>query len=214
MDDVTVRIEHTVLGPTTRWADVSDRLDDALRHGMRACVPPQHVAQAVEYAPGVPVTTVVGFPHGQHAVDTKVAAARAAVDAGAAEVDLVPDHGQLLAGEDAAYRTSIAEVVASVPVPVKVIVETGLLDADQRERAARAAAEADAAFLKTSTGVVAGGATVGAVEALAEHLPVKASGGIDTWPVAAAMFEAGAERIGASAGAAIVEEYEAASGSE
>ena len=209
MDDVTGRIEHTVLGPTTTWADVAGVLDEALRYGMRACVPPQHVADAVDYAPGVDLTTVVGFPHGQHEIETKVAEARTADEAGAAELDLVPDHGQLLAGAEEAYRDGIAEVVAAVPIPVKVIVETALLDDAQRDRAAAAAVEADAAFLKTATGVVAGGATVEAVESLAEFLPVKASGGIVSWSTAEAMFDAGAARIGASAGADIAEEYEA-----
>jgi deoxyribose-phosphate aldolase len=210
MEDVPARIEHTVLGPTTTWADVTAALDAALRHGMRACVPPQHVAAAAEYAPTVELTTVVGFPHGQHHTDTKVAEARTALEAGAAELDLVPDHGRLLAGETDDYAADIAEVVAAVSIPVKVIVETDLLDESEREAAGEAAVDADAAFLKTSTGVVAGGATTEAVSALSRHLPVKASGGIDSWETAEAMFEAGAERIGASAGATIVEEWAAA----
>lgn len=207
MDDVPARIEHTVLGPTTAWADAADALDAAMRAGMRACVPPCHVAGAVEYAPSVDLTTVVGFPHGQQATETKVSEAKLAWEDGAAELDLVPNHGLLLAGDDEAYGDEIAEVVAAVPVPVKVIVETSLLDADERERAASAAAAADAAFLKTSTGYVGHGATVEAVEALAAHLPVKASGGIDSWAAAEALLAAGAERIGTSSGDVIVEQY-------
>jgi len=210
MDDVPARIEHTVLGPTTTWADVTGVLDAAIRHGTRACIPPQHVADATDYAPGVDLTTVVGFPFGQNATDTKVAEARTAWEEGAAELDLVPDHGRLLGGDVESYADDLAEVVAAVPIPVKVIVEPGLLEADQLQAACEAVVDADADFLKTATGYVAGGATTEDVAALAAHLPVKASGGIDSWEIAEAMFEAGAERIGASAGETIVEEWDAA----
>jgi len=213
MDDVPARIEHTVLGPATTDADVRTTLDEAIRAGTRACVPPQAVGLATDYAPSVDCTAVVGFPHGQHATEVKVEEATRACADGAVELDLVPNHGHLR-GDDDAYAAEIAEVVAAVPVPVKVIVETDLLSEDERERACEAAVDADAAFLKTSTGFVAGGATVPAVEALAEYLPVKASGGIDSWAAAEAMFDAGAERVGASSGATIVEEWRAATGEE
>lgn len=187
-------------------------LDAALREGMRACVPPSHVEAAAEYAPAVDLTAVVGFPHGQHTTESKVAEARDAWEAGAAELDVAPNHGFLLAGDDEAYRDELAEIVAAVPVPVSVIVETGLLEGDERERAAEAAAAADAAFLDTSTGYVGPGATIEAVEALAPHLPVKASGGIDSWAEASAFFEAGAERLRSSRADVIVSEYRVATG--
>ncbi len=206
MDDVASRIEHTVLGPTTTWDDVRGVLDAALREGMRACVPPCYVAEAGEYA-NVDLVTVVGFPHGQHTTEAKCAEAQDAWDAGADELDVVANVGRLRAGEDDAVREEIAEVVATVPVPVKVIVEAPLLGDDELRRACEAAAEAGAAFVKTATGFSEGGATVDDVEIMSEYLPVKASGGIGSWEKAEAMFDAGAERIGASSGDVIVSEY-------
>jgi deoxyribose-phosphate aldolase len=120
---------------------------------------------------------------------------------------MVCNVGRLKAGDDDAVREDIAEVVAAVPVPVKVIIETALLTDAEKRRACEAAAEAGADFVKTSTGFADGGATVADVELMAEYLPVKASGGIGTYEAAAAMLEAGAERIGASAGVEILEGF-------
>ncbi|QSG08096.1 deoxyribose-phosphate aldolase [Halapricum desulfuricans] len=206
MDDVATRIEHTVLGPTTTPGDVQAVLDTAIETGMRACVPPYCVSMAAEYAPGVELTTVVGFPHGQHTTANKADEATALAEEGADELDVVANLGLLRAGEDESFRRDLAEVVAATTRPVKVIVEAPLLDEDEKHRAARLATEADAAYLKTATGFADGGATVADVELLSTYLPVKAAGGIDSWEQATAMFEAGAERIGASSGDAILEE--------
>jgi deoxyribose-phosphate aldolase len=207
MNDVPARIEHTVLGPTTTWTDVTAVLDTALREGMRACIPPCYVADAADYAPNVEVATVVGFPHGQHTTATKCQEAHEAWEDGADELDMVANVGRLVAGEDEAVVEDIAEVVAAVPVPVKVIVEAPLLDESQLRRACQAAADADASFVKTATGFSEGGATVADVEVMSEYLPVKASGGVGSWAEAKAMFDAGAERIGTSSGDVIVDEY-------
>ncbi|MFB6309227.1 MAG: deoxyribose-phosphate aldolase [Haloarculaceae archaeon] len=213
MRDIAERIEHTVLGPTTTWAEVGDVLDTALQHGMRACVPPCYVAEASEYA-NVAVTTVIDFPHGQGATDAVVSAAQQAWNDGADELDVVCPVGRLKAGEDERVREHLEEVVAAVPVPVKVIVEAPLLTDEEKHRIGSLAAEADAAFLKTATGFSEGGATVADVELLSQYLPVKASGGVGSWERARAMFDAGADRIGASSGDVIVEEWRAATGRE
>lgn len=207
MDDPCSRIEHTVLGPETTPADVERLLDEALEHGLRACVPPCYVSLAADYAPTVPLSTVVGFPQGQHTSASKAAEARHLVEDGADELDMVCNVGLLKAGADAAVRDDIAEVVATTTAPVKVIVEAPLLTDAEKRRAAEAAVDADAAFLKTATGFGGGGATVEDVSLLAEYLPVKASGGIGSWADAKAMFDAGADRIGASSGATIAAEY-------
>lgn len=207
MDDVPARIVYESLGPATTWADVTAALDAAIRHGMRVCVPPQHVVDAADYAPGVDLSTVVGFPHGQHATATKVAEARTAYEAGVAEGTLVPDHGALIGGDEDAYVADVAEVVAAVPIPVTLVVETGLLEAEGRARARELALEADVARLRTGTGFVDGGATAEAVEALVGSLPVTAGGDVDGWSAAASLFEAGADRLSTPAGAAIAEEW-------
>jgi deoxyribose-phosphate aldolase len=212
MDDVPTRIEHTVLGPTTTWADVTGLLDTAMREGMRACIPPCYVADAADYAPGVDIATVIGFPHGQHATAIKCAEAQQAWDDGADELDVVANVGRLRSGADEAVEDDLAEVVAAVPIPVKVIVESPLLDDGELRRACQAAVDADADFVKTATGFSDGGATIEDVELIREFLPVKASGGIGSWEQAKAMFDAGAERIGASRGDVIVSEYRAGAG--
>ncbi|MDS0283394.1 deoxyribose-phosphate aldolase [Haloarcula onubensis] len=209
MDDVADRIEHTVLGPTTGADDVRACLDAALQHGMRACIPPWALPLASEYA-DVPIATVIDFPHGQGATDAVCSAARTAWDEGADELDVVCNVGRLKAGEDDAVRTHLSEVVASVPIPVKVIVEAPLLSEDERHRVGGLVADAGADYLKTATGFSEGGATVEDVATLSQYRPVKASGGIGSWAEAKAMFEAGADRIGASAGDRIVEEWRGA----
>ncbi|WP_340100974.1 deoxyribose-phosphate aldolase [Salinibaculum salinum] len=207
MNDVPGRIEHTVLGPTTTGEDVTTALDIALRDGMRACLPPCYVAEAADYAPNVEIATVVGFPHGQHTTAAKCHEAREAWEDGANELDMVANIGYLHSEEDERLEQEIAEVVATVPIPVKVIVEAPLLDEEELRRACQTAVDADADFVKTATGFSEGGATVEDVEVMNEYLPVKASGGIGSWAEAKAMFDVGAERIGASSGDVIVAEY-------
>jgi len=207
MDDVASRIEHTVLGPTTTTADAAAVVETAADLGMRACLAPCHVAGATDRAPDVDITAVVGFPHGQHTTATKCTGAVGAWSDGAAELDVVADIGAICEGEGGSVRDEVAEVVAAVPVPVKVIVEAPLLEEAQLRLACEAVADAGADFLKTATGFSEGGATVADVDLMSEYLPVKASGGIGSWDRAEAMFDAGAERIGASSGDVIVREY-------
>ena len=126
-EEFAASIDHTVLGPETTWADVRTVLDEAAAHGMNACIPPCYVAEAADYedAPET-IATVVGFPHGQHAPGVKRDEAVAAWEAGADEVDLVINVGRLKAGDDGAVADELADVVAAVPIPVKVITPTQL----------------------------------------------------------------------------------------
>jgi len=98
-------------------------------------------------------------------------------------------------------------VVAATRKPVKVIIETPLLTDEEKHRASQLVADAGADFVKTATGFGGGGATVPDVELMSEYAPVKASGGVGSWADAKAMFDAGADRIGASSGDVIAEEY-------
>ncbi|UWG48803.1 Deoxyribose-phosphate aldolase [Halanaeroarchaeum sp. HSR-CO] len=203
-------IDHTVLGPETTFADVTRVVDEAVEYGMNVCIPPCYVAEAREYAPeDCTVATVIGFPHGQNAPAVKRAEAESARDDGADELDVVINVGRLKAGDRDAVRAEIAAIVEAVPLPVKVIIETALLTDAAKHAACEVAVEAGADFVKTSTGFADGGAAVEDVELMAEYLPVKASGGIGDWKAARAMLAAGAERIGASSGVAIVEDFEA-----
>jgi len=206
--ELAASIDHTVLGPETTLADVHTVLDTASEYGMNACIPPCYVAEADAYAPDVTLATVVGFPHGQHAPAAKLEEATGAWDDGADELDVVVNVGRLKSGDVDAVEAELADLVASVPVPVKVIIETALLTDDEKHAACEAAAAADADMVKTSTGFADGGAEVADVELMSEYLPVKASGGVGDYATAREMFDAGAVRIGASSGAAIVDDYD------
>jgi len=200
--DLAARIDHTVLGPETTPEAVDRVVREAVDHGMNACIPPCYVEAAAETAPpSLTIATVVGFPHGQTATRIKREAAASAWKSGADELDVVVNVGRLKAGAYEAVTDELAAIVASVPIPVKVIIEAGLLTDTEKHRACRAAVEADAAMVKTSTGFAdaePAGATVADVELMAAYLPVKASGGIGDYETAMAMLDAGAERIGAS----------------
>ncbi|MFB6220304.1 MAG: deoxyribose-phosphate aldolase [Halolamina sp.] len=203
-DTLAGHIDHTVLGPETTWADTKDVLDEAAEHGMNACIPPCYVEQAAAHDHDVTLATVIGFPHGQNAPAAKRAEATTADEDGADELDVVINAGRLKAGDDEAVEDELAGVVAATPLPVKVIIETALLDDHEKRRACEAAAAAGADMVKTSTGFADGGATVSDVELMSEYLPVKASGGIGSYEEAMAMLDAGAERIGASSGVEIL----------
>jgi deoxyribose-phosphate aldolase len=204
-DELAPLIDHTVLGPETTLADVETVLGEAEAHGMNACIPPYALEHAVEYAPGVTLATVIGFPHGQNDHQVKRREGVLAWKAGADELDVVINVAQLQSGDLEAVEAELAELVAAVPIPVKVIIETSLLTDEQKRDACEAARGADAAMVKTATGFAEGGATIDDVELMGEYLPVKASGGVGSYDEAMAMLEAGAERIGASSGVDILE---------
>ncbi|MFC6872566.1 deoxyribose-phosphate aldolase [Halobellus marinus] len=200
--ELAARIDHTVLGPATTPADVERVVSEASEYGMNVCIPPCYLEEVPTME--LTVATVIGFPHGQHSTAAKHGEAVDAWQRGADELDMVLNVGLLKAGNHEEVVADIAEVVAAVPVPVKVILETPLLTDDEKRRGCEAAVDAGADFVKTATGFADGGATVDDVELMAEYLPVKASGGIGSYEEARAMIEAGAERIGASSGVAIV----------
>jgi deoxyribose-phosphate aldolase len=200
---LAARIDHTVLGPLTTDADARAAADTAAAAGMHLCVPPRTLEAVPEGFPGE-LVTVIGFPHGTDTTATKVAAAEAAARVGADIIDLVPDLGAAVAGDDDRLRAAIAAVTDAVALPVRVIAETGLCPPAAVDRIGTAAVAAGAAGLKTSTGYGGGGATVPAVRQLAAYLPVKASGGIRSYDDAMRLLEAGATRLGASAGPALL----------
>jgi deoxyribose-phosphate aldolase len=154
------------------------------------------------------VAAVVDFPRGEGTTDARVREARAAVAAGADELDLVAPQPDLAAARWEAFLEDLSAVVRAVPVPVKVILETARHARDAKIAAASLAVSAGAAFVKTSTGFGGGGATVDDVALLrrvvGEEVGVKASGGIRTAADALAMVRAGASCVGASACVTIV----------
>ena len=207
-------IDHTLLKPDATPAQIEKLCAEALEYGFASvCVNSVYVPLAAQKLAGsaVKVCTVVGFPLGAMATPAKVAETRIAIEAGAQEVDMVIHIGALKAEELSDFADDIAQVVAECQlkgVICKVIIETALLTDDEKVIACRIAQQAGADFVKTSTGFNGGGATVHDVqlmrEAVGPEMGVKASGGVRNYADAIAMIEAGATRIGASSGIAIV----------
>jgi|CZCB01.1.fsa_nt_gi deoxyribose-phosphate aldolase len=213
-------IDHTLLKPTASKLQIEKLCQEARQYGFASvCVNPVHVAAAARLLQGsdVKVCTVIGFPLGANTTLTKVLEARDAAAAGAHEVDMVLNIGSLMEGDYAQVYSDIKAVRDAVPgLVLKVILETGYLSKEQIVKGCILTKMAGADFVKTSTGFGPGGATVEDVQLMrtvvGEDFGVKASGGIRDYAAAAAMLEAGANRIGASAGVAIVEELRGETG--
>ena len=213
-DRVAALVDHTLLKPEATAAEVAAVAAEAAELGVYAvCVSPSMVPNAT--GAGVSVAAVAGFPSGKHLPKLKGQEAALAVASGASEIDMVIDVGAAVAGEIDAVRSEIAVVRAAVPgVVLKVIVESAALLslADEHTLAdvCRAAEDAGADFVKTSTGFhPAGGASVAAVALMADtvggRLGIKASGGIRTADAALTMLDAGATRLGLSGTRAVLD---------
>jgi deoxyribose-phosphate aldolase len=210
-DEVAELVDHTLLKPEATEVDVAILASEAAELEVFAiCISPSMVAAAKRACSlGQAICSVVGFPSGKHLSAIKAEEARLAVAAGAQEIDMVIDVGTALYGDFDAIRADVSTVRAAIGerVILKVIVESAALlefgDEQTLVNACRAAADADADFVKTSTGFhPSGGASVRAVEIMAAtvrpQLEVKASGGIRTAGDAVAMLNAGATRLGLS----------------
>lgn len=203
-------IDHTALGPDVDRARVERLCEEAIRHRFyAACVPAPFAALAKKILRDseVKVCVVVGFPHGQHKPEVKALEAKAAVEEGADEVDMVIHVPALKAGDYAhtlgeirAVREALSK--ATRPIVLKVILECALLSDEEKVAGAILAKAAGADFVKTSTGFGPGGATAEDVallrRAVGPGMGVKAAGGIRDYPTALRMVQAGANRIGAS----------------
>lgn len=206
-------IDHTLLKANATRAQIEKLCDEALQYNFASvCVNTCWVPLAHEKLAGSEVNTccVVGFPLGAMLTEAKAAETRLAVEAGADEVDMVINVGWLLDGDYDAVRDDIAAVVKAADGKcVKVIIEACLLTDEQKAKACELSVEAGATFVKTSTGFSTGGATVADValmrKTVGDACKVKAAGGIHTADEAKAMVEAGADRLGCSAGIAIME---------
>lgn len=211
-DNLAGRIDHTLLKADATLPAIEVLCQEAIDHKFASvCVNTRWVPTAAERlaGSGVMVCTVVGFPLGAMTRLAKAEEARITVAEGAQEVDMVLDIGGLRSGDLAAVYDDILGVVAAArPAPVKVILETSLLDDDQKAIACLIAARAGAAYVKTSTGFGGGGANAHDISLMramvGDALGVKASGAVRTREDARAMVKAGADRIGASSSVAIV----------
>ena len=205
-------IDHTILKPETTQEQVEKILSEAKEYDFASvCVNPTWVSLAAESLKDsdVKVCTVIGFPLGANTSAVKAFETEDAIANGADEIDMVINIGALKAGNDALVLDDIKAVVdASGDKLVKVIIETCLLTDDEKVRACQLSKEAGADYVKTSTGFSSGGATVADValmrKTVGPDMGVKASGGARSYEDAIAFIEAGASRIGASSGVAIM----------
>ena len=206
-------IDHTLLKPQANQAALDVLCEEAIAHGFKAaCVNSGWVAYVAEKLKGtnIAVCSVIGFPLGAMSLSAKAFEARRAVEDGARELDMVLNIGALKSGDFKAVEQDIRAVrlEADRPVVLKVIIETCLLTENEKIQACDIAQSAGADFVKTSTGFSTGGATIADVilmcKTVGPRMGVKASGGIKDFRTAAAMIAAGATRIGAGAGVAIV----------
>jgi deoxyribose-phosphate aldolase len=220
MNSPAKHIDHTLLKSDATSAEIASLCEEAVEHGFASvCVPPSFVPQANQllYGSGVAVCTVVGFPLGYQATETKVFEARQAVSAGAVEVDMVINLGSVRNADFNAVGDDIRRVVAAAEdAVVKVIIECCLLNNAEKRKLVDIVAESGAGYVKTSTGFAASGATLEDVKLLAEcsagRIQVKAAGGVRDWASCRDMIAAGAERVGTSAGVVIMREWQEEAG--
>jgi deoxyribose-phosphate aldolase len=218
--DLARHIDHTLLKADASAADIRRLCEEAREHHFwSVCVNGSRVALAASLLEDsdVKIAAVVGFPLGATDGDAKRFETETLIDLGAQEIDLVLPIGLLKDGDDKRVLRELRDVVeAADGAAVKVILETCLLTRDEKIRACGLAVEAGAKFVKTSTGFSAGGATLEDIRLMREMVGpkfgVKASGGIRDTATALAMIEAGATRLGTSAGVAIVLGHETGNG--
>lgn len=216
MDNISSYIDHTLLSATASETGIRKICEEAWIHQFKAvCVAPVYVPYVVEMMEFCPVkieiATVIGFPMGYSTTATKVAEAREALQNGATELDVVMNLSQFKSMAYLSIREELkqlADLAHEQQALLKVIIETAYLDSFDLYTACEICAEANADFVKTSTGFATSGADVETVHKMRSILPagvkIKASGGIKTYEQAMAMIDAGAERIGTSSGVAIV----------
>ena len=211
-------IDHTLLKQDATGQQIDQLCAEAAQyHFASVCVNPYYVARCVKNLKGtdVKVCTVVGFPLGATTTEAKVFETLQAIATGATEIDMVINVGALKSGHIKGVEQDIQALVAACEgnALLKVIIETCLLTDEEKVLACQIAKRCGADFVKTSTGFSTGGATVEDIalmrETVGPEMGVKASGGIRDYAKAKAMVEAGATRIGASAGIAIVEAEQA-----
>ncbi len=206
-------IDHTILKPAATQAEVTTLCQQAKDHDFASvCVNPCHVALCSALLKGtdVKVCTVIGFPLGANTSETKAFETRDAIQNGAEELDMVINVGALKDARYDAVKKDIESVVAaSAGLCVKVIIETALLTNEEKIKAVELSAEAGAHFVKTCTGFSGGQATVEDIRLMKAHIApgmeVKASAGIRDHASALALIQAGADRLGTSAGMSIIE---------
>lgn len=216
MDAINLYIDHTKLGPTVTLKDIDQLIEEGIKYQFKSlCINSHFVTYVSEKLrhTNILTCTVIGFPHGSHTKETKIAETKQAILDGADEIDMVLNLTYVKSKNKLKTIEDIQSVVeAASGKCVKVILETCYLSENEIIFACQCAIEAGAHFVKTSTGFGTGGATVEHVtlmkRTVGDTLEVKASGGIKNKKDALEMIQAGATRLGTSKGVSIIENKE------
>ena len=206
-------IDHTLLKAEASQDQIKKLCQEAKTHDFfSVCVQPTWISLCKEElaGSGVKIATVIGFPLGANTTETKVFEAKDAIEKGADEIDMVINIGALKSGQDQLVEDEIRAIKEAIGDHIlKVIIETCLLTEDEKIKACQLTLKAGGDYVKTSTGFSTGGAKLEDVKLMKDQVKdqakVKASGGIRDFATAQKMVEAGADRLGVSAGIAIVE---------
>ena len=186
--EVLKMVDHTLLAQTATWEEIRQICDDGLRYGTASvCIPPCYVAAAAEYVQGkLPICTVIGFPNGNHTTEAKIYEAKDAIANGASELDMVINIGALKAKNYAYVQNEIEKLKEVCDNKIlKVIIETCLLNEEEKIKMCEIVTQAKADYIKTSTGFSTGGATFDDIALFAKYVgpdvKIKAAGGISSF---------------------------------
>ena len=203
--EVLKMVDHTLLAQTATWEEIRQICDDGLRYGTASvCIPPCYVAAAAEYVQGkLPICTVIGFPNGNHTTEAKIYEAKDAIANGASELDMVINIGALKAKNYAYVQNEIEKLKEVCDNKIlKVIIETCLLNEEEKIKMCEIVTQAKADYIKTSTGFSTGGATFDDIALFAKYVgpdvKIKAAGGISSFNDAEKFISLGASRLGTS----------------
>ena len=198
-------VDHTLLSQTATWADIKEILDDAMKYETAsACIPAAYVKQAAEYVKEkLPICTVIGFPNGYSTTEVKVFETKDAIANGASEIDMVINIGFLKDGRYEEVENEIRKIHEACDGKIlKVIIETCLLTEEEKIKMCEIVTNAQAEYIKTSTGFSTAGATFEDVALMkkyvGENVKIKAAGGISSFDDAEKFMSLGANRLGTS----------------
>ncbi|MCC0644409.1 MULTISPECIES: deoxyribose-phosphate aldolase [unclassified Clostridioides] len=205
MKHILKTVDHTILKATTTWEDIKVLCDEAINMNVASvCISPSYVKRAAEYLNSkIKVCTVIGFPLGYQTTATKVFEAEDAIKNGADEVDMVVNISDIKNGDYEKIENEIKEIKAIIGEKIlKVIIETCYLEECEKVKMCDIVTVSGADFIKTSTGMGTGGATLEDIKLMKEHVgknvKIKAAGGVKSISDAEKFIEAGAERLGTS----------------
>lgn len=203
--DILSKVDHTLLNPKATWEEIKNICDDGMKYCTASvCIPPSFVKRAKEYVgENLKICTVIGFPNGYNTTDVKIFETENALKNGADEIDMVVNLGDLM---DKNYDNILSEITKIKAVcgtkVLKVIIETCLLNEEQKIKMCEIVTKSGADFIKTSTGFSTGGATFEDIELFAKYVgknvKIKAAGGISSIADAEKFISLGADRLGTS----------------